>query len=180
MQPIRRDFRDACFWMKDLDNFSEVLAQRRLTSGDVQIVEAARQLLQRLEGDFFLGVRGILPDVTHLALRIAAKRRNDGKVHVTIQFPLRSGHRTTSAAQYYRLPTTSRRSTMRRETDRTHCSVKLLGEMASQSSIAKKYPRPRRSEVDDRQVALHFGDHPKAPTTEARFALSKKKSTWRS
>src|SRR5579871_7035795 len=83
MQSVRADLHDARLRVEHIDERREITAQRRLTARKIEIVEPARELGERLGRDLELGLRGILPDVAHLAARIAAERWNDRQIHET-------------------------------------------------------------------------------------------------
>src|SRR5581483_9957478 len=48
---------------------------------DIQVVEAARKFRERLEGDLLARIGRVLPDVAHLAARVAPIRGDDRQVH---------------------------------------------------------------------------------------------------
>src|SRR5690606_33421432 len=81
MQPVRADLGNSGFRIENVDDLAEIPAQRRLPSRDIQVVEAARQLRQGLDRDLFFLDRGVLPDVAHLAPRVAPISRDHRQVH---------------------------------------------------------------------------------------------------
>ena len=81
MQAVGTDLHDACLGVQYVDQRRKIAPQGGLAAREIEVVEAPRKLRKSLRRHFQFRLGGILPDVAHLAARVAAERGNNGQIH---------------------------------------------------------------------------------------------------